>query len=90
MPLIIPLTYTLLLPKPAAFRTVALAEPYDDETIGAPITASYAPIPTEDNLEEIEGSILTSPPKRPISLSLQDKWQLVKPLLMKYMLPLCE
>jgi hypothetical protein len=29
-------------------------------------------------------------PNSPISLTLADKWRLAKPLLMKYMLPLCE
>ncbi|KAG6892622.1 hypothetical protein C0992_013190, partial [Termitomyces sp. T32_za158] len=48
----------------------------------------YTPLPaTEDEAGEEPGS---TPPgsKRGVSLSANDKWCLVKPLLIKYMLPL--
>ena len=38
---------------------------------------------------EEEGSIPSSS-KRGLALSASDKWHIVKPLLMRYMLPLCK
>ncbi|KAI0786984.1 batten's disease protein Cln3 [Abortiporus biennis] len=87
MPLVIPLTYYLLLPKSSAFSDLGLPASYEDEVIGAPVTTSYAPLPTDEESEEQQLEV-DMEPKEPIGLSLVEKWTLVKPLLPKYMLPL--
>ncbi|KAG5643329.1 hypothetical protein DXG03_001179 [Asterophora parasitica] len=88
MPFTIPLTYFFLLPDKAAF--VDTLSPSTIEDLASPTaesTLSYAPIPTgEDEVGEEEGSLSSS--KRWVALSASDKWRLVKPLLLKYMLPL--
>ncbi|KAF8635649.1 hypothetical protein AX15_000282 [Amanita polypyramis BW_CC] len=83
LPLIIPLTYFLLLPRPSSFVGESV---YDDALSSSEQTSAlpYAPIPTTED-EEI--TLLSSTPKG-AALSASDKWHLVKPLLVKYMLPL--
>ena len=50
----------------------------------------YTPLAAaEDEVGEEEGS-LPSGPKRGVALSASDKWRIVRPLMMKYMLPLCK
>ncbi|KDQ62321.1 hypothetical protein JAAARDRAFT_170622 [Jaapia argillacea MUCL 33604] len=90
MPFVIPLTYFFLLPHPPAFASLSLPESYDDEDIGAPLTASYTPVATgeEDDTDEPIERDSEVQGKAHISLSAEDKWRLVKPLLAKYMLPL--
>ena len=44
---------------------------------------------SEDEVGEEEDS-LPSGPKRGVALSASDKWRIVRPLLMRYMLPLCK
>ncbi|GLB39925.1 putative CLN3 protein [Lyophyllum shimeji] len=89
MPLIIPLTYFFLLPNKSAFLSGLTPALYEE--VSSPISNSaipYTPLPaTEDESGEEEGS-LPSGPKRGVALSASDKWRLVKPLLLKYMLPL--
>ncbi|KNZ79134.1 Protein BTN1 [Termitomyces sp. J132] len=77
MPWIIPIVYFFLLPHT-----------YEDATSPAEHSIiPYAPLPaTEDEIGE-EGFV-PSGRKRGVSLSANDKWRLVKPLLVKYMLPL--
>ena len=52
---------------------------------------SYTCLATEEVVEEsvpvTEGGTIAM---APIALSMQDKWKLAKPMLTKYMLPLCE
>ena len=43
----------------------------------------------EEEGEEEEASF-PSGPRRGIALTAGDKWRIVKPLLMRYMLPLCK
>lgn len=62
----------------------------DDEEDGAPLSASYAPLPRGDDEDAIPDTEVAAAVKGPIALSMQDKWRLAKPMLMKYMLPLCE
>ncbi|KAF8128846.1 CLN3 protein-domain-containing protein [Boletus edulis] len=78
--LCIALTYFLLLPRPAAF-------------MDSPSPGSYTPLPEEDPdihaVEVAEGdTLLGQPPKVPVFLTAGDKWRLVKPMVLKYMLPL--
>ena len=85
LPFALPLTYGVILPRP---RTVkALTE---EEVATSPIQ-TYAPVPTVDNDDEerLEQApeILYTPHSH---LTIQDKWKLVKPLLLLYMLPLCK
>jgi battenin len=82
MPLVIPATYLLVLPRPDAFAGLQIPSADEDEALnGAP--SEYAPLPTDDNdAPEVM--------KSPVALSASDKWYLVKPLLLKYMLPLCK
>ncbi|KAI0791520.1 batten's disease protein Cln3 [Irpex lacteus] len=75
MPLVIPVAYYFILPHPEVFAAVPIPS-YEEEEVDAP----YTPLPTDDSTAEA--------PKASIALSFEDKWQLVKPLLLKYMLPL--
>ena len=83
----IPIAYYFVLPRPAAFANLDLPTAYDDESIGAPPTTPYTPLPTSDDPEE-DGLVME--PKRSVALSARDKWVLVKPLMVVYMLPLCK
>lgn len=51
----------------------------------------YTPLATaDDDLAGEEESSLPSGPKYNVFLSASDKWRLVRPLLVRYMLPLCK
>ena len=82
MPFIIPLTYYFLLPSSAAFRSLIV----DDDS--AQLAFEYVPIPAAEGAADREEGML--PLQKGVSLTAEDKWQLVKPLLLRYMLPLCE
>ena len=61
----------------------------------SPSAGSYTPLPEEDSdiatVEIAEGdTLLGQPPKVPVFLTAGDKWRLVKPMIYKYMLPLCK
>ncbi|KAJ7757110.1 batten's disease protein Cln3 [Mycena metata] len=85
MPFIIPLTYYFLLPRPPAFLTSSGA--YEDAS--AATNVPYAPLATADDdlVGEEEGSLAPGF-KHNVSLSAADKWRLVRPMLVRYMLPL--
>ena len=87
MPLIIPLAYYLILPRDAASLSMS-SSTYDviQNTPAGP-SFSYTSIPTTDGAGDDEGDLSS---EKGFSLSVNDKWRLVKPLLLKYMLPLCE
>ncbi|KAJ6591212.1 batten's disease protein Cln3 [Mycena vulgaris] len=87
MPFIIPLTYYFLLPRPPAF--LASSSAYEDCPSATAANMPYTPLATaeDDMVGEEEGSS-TSGPKHNVSLSPSDKWRLVRPLLVRYMLPL--
>ncbi|KAG6865745.1 hypothetical protein C0991_012217 [Blastosporella zonata] len=91
MPFVIPLTYFFLLPHRSAFLYSASPSVYEDVlSSSGELVLPYTPLPaTEDDVGEEEG---THPPgsKQGMALSANDKWRLVKPLLLKYMLPLSE
>ncbi|KAF7342040.1 Protein BTN [Mycena venus] len=78
--------YFFLLPRPSAFLESCAA--YEESSA---ITASipYTPLATaEDDLAGEEEGSLPSGPKHNVSLSASDKWRLVRPMLVRYMLPL--
>ena len=91
MPLTIPVAYWFLLPRPAEFVSLSLPTDYEDEAIGAPSTSEYAPIPTDEGDDDGQnGRYRTQIEKSAVALSVPDKWRLVKPLLLRYMFPLCK
>lgn len=81
LPFILPLAYFFLLPRPAAFMHQSSS-------------ASYTLVPADDLETEIDDDmsaqddVESRQPKVTVSLSAADKWRLVKPMLLKYMLPL--
>ncbi|KAF8639182.1 hypothetical protein AX17_001668 [Amanita inopinata Kibby_2008] len=81
-PAIIPLSYFFLLPLPSAFVASGV---YEEHVIPPPSLSAlpYAPLPFNEDED-----ILPADPKKGVTLSASDKWRLVKPLLLKYMLPL--
>lgn len=81
MPFIIPITYFFLLPRRGVFTGTA-------EVASSP--ALYVPLPDSDVTTEEEEEDRAAVPGEAIivALSLDDKWRLVKPLLVNYMLPL--
>lgn len=80
MPFITPITYLFLLPPSTIFADLV------DSEEDAESSAIYAPLATEDvqDSEDVDVSKVA-----PIELSAHDKWRLLKPMLLKYMLPLC-
>jgi len=89
LPFSLPLVWFILLLRPDSSRALTYAELHPENT---PSEMGYAAIPAAD-VGEIEDSEL--PDLRPSSsskgsLSLQDKWNIVSPLFLKYMLPLCK
>ncbi|KAH8985949.1 batten's disease protein Cln3 [Lactarius hatsudake] len=78
LPFIIPLTYFLLLPRPDALSSLVFSDP---EEAGLP-SSEYTPLPVS---EEDAGGAVVGTAK---ALSLSDKWELLKPMLPRYMAPL--
>lgn len=92
LPLVIPATYFLLLPRPAAFNEADIPSVGDEAAVPA---VPYIALPTGDGEEAEADEPLHALPeagdtKNGVALSAGDKWRLVKPLLPKYMLPLCQ
>lgn len=77
LPFVIPLTFFFVLPPSSS------SNEDEDETL----PVFYTALQTADDDGEEEGSFPAGP--KHISLSPADKLELVKPLLLKYMLPLC-
>ncbi|OCH94654.1 batten's disease protein Cln3 [Obba rivulosa] len=104
LPLVIPITYFLLLPPPAAFLGMGDDADYDDAHVQPPSVppspyTPYVPLPADDAESTLQGVGMgangsegemerAEMRKGHVALSAQDKWRLVKPLLMKYMMPL--
>ena len=86
LPFVAPLTFFFLLPKSSAFLT-AFSSP--ELSASSTFPSSYAPLRTTDEDGEEEESLQSAAPIHK-ALNMQDKIELVKPLLLKYMLPLCE
>jgi hypothetical protein len=85
-PMLVPLTsslqYYFLLPRPSVFL-----EAYEDST--SPVVPYTSLATAEEELTGEEEGSLASVPKYNVSLSASDKWRIVRPLLIRYMLPLC-
>ncbi|KAJ7120975.1 batten's disease protein Cln3 [Mycena epipterygia] len=80
-------SYYVLLPPPTAFINSSAA--YEEYPSPSAANMPYTPLATaeDDMVGEEEGSS-PSGPKHNVSLSASDKWRLVRPLLVRYMLPL--
>ena len=83
LPFVTPLTYYFLLPSKDAFFPLGAFE-YTGSN--RPPASEYIPIPAQEPVAEDEEDL---PSLKGVSLTLADKWHLVQPLLLKYMLPLC-
>ncbi|KAH9994961.1 CLN3 protein-domain-containing protein [Russula compacta] len=79
LPFVIPLTYFLLLPRPHAFSTLVLPSVEDS----VPPTSEYTPLPVSE-----EDAVMGPAPSKTKALSIADKWQLLKPMISRYMVPL--
>ncbi|KAH9176636.1 batten's disease protein Cln3 [Lactarius sanguifluus] len=83
LPFVIPLTYFLLLPRPDALSSLVFSDP---EEAGLP-SSEYAPLPVSE--EDAGEAVVGTTPLTAKTLSLSDKWELLKPMLPRYMAPLC-
>lgn len=90
MPFLIPLTYFFLLPHSSAFLFPVTPTVQDNYFTPPPALSAlpYTPLAEEDEEGEEEGTYAPGPTKG-VHLTVADKVRLVKPLLFKYMLPLC-
>jgi len=88
MPFIIPLTYYFLLPHSSAFLFPVTPATY--EAPGSLSSVPYTPIASAEDEDGEEEGTLAPGPNKGVHLTMADKVRLVKPLLLKYMLPLCE
>jgi len=84
LPLTIPLVYFFLLPQP--WSASNQEEEADDMELLMASSTGYTPLPTD----ETEGRTIDHHHLKTVDLSASDKWRLVKPMIPKYMLPLCE
>lgn len=89
LPFITPLAYFFVLPRPERFVSGAFFAAEDEED-GATMSASYVPLARSEDEDDVSATEPDASTKGPMSLTLQDKWRLAKPMLTKYMLPLCE
>lgn len=82
LPFVIPLTYFLLLPRPDAFSSLTFS---DTEEAGL-LSSEYTPLPVSE--EDAGEAVVETAPLRAKTLTLGDKWQLLKPMLPRFMAPL--
>lgn len=84
LPLILPLAYLFLLPRPAAFTNQSFSASYTLVPADDPETEIDDDVSAQDDVEtRVEPKVTVA-----VALSAADKWRLVKPLLFKYMFPL--
>ncbi|KAJ2915730.1 hypothetical protein MD484_g4663, partial [Candolleomyces efflorescens] len=91
MPFLIPLTYFFLLPHSSAFLFPVTPTVHDDYFTPPPALSAlpYTPLGAADDDEEGEEEGTYAPgPTKGVHLTVADKVRLVRPLLLKYMLPL--
>ncbi len=84
LPFVIPLTYFLLLPRPHAFSALVLPE-LENSTSSR---SEYTQLPVSE--EDAGVAVVEPAPLTTKALSLGDKWQLLKPMIPRYMMPLCK
>lgn len=84
LPFVIPLTYFLLLPNPQAFSSLILPEIEDS----ASSRSEYTQLPVSE--ENAGVAVIEPAPLMTKALSIGDKWQLLKPMIPRYMMPLCK
>ena len=84
LPFVIPLTYILLLPNPQAFSSLILPEIEDS----ASSRSEYTQLPVSE--ENAGVAVIEPAPLMTKALSIGDKWQLLKPMIPRYMMPLCK
>ena len=93
MPLTIPLAYYFLLPCSDELSEID-ASSYEEEVIPSSSTVPYTPLSSSQDDEHShmfnDTTIEEFGSKRNVALSAADKWRLAKPLIAKYMLPLCK
>ena len=66
---------------------------YEEEITPTSAIAPYSPLPTsqdDNHHHSFDRTPIEEGPKHNVALSAADKWRLARPLLAKYMLPLCE
>lgn len=86
LPFTIPLTYLFLLPPPGDYSDIV-----GSEDTWANAASEYSAIPEDEDESNGAAVVGVSAAVMPLpGLSLADKWRLVRPLLPKYMLPLCK
>jgi len=78
MPFVTPIAYMFLLPRPSEFSDLEGDFERSD-------SVTYTPLATTED-EDVEELLDSKLP--PVSLTATDKWRLLKPMLLKYMLPL--
>jgi battenin len=82
LPFVIPLTYFLLLPRPDVFSSLVISDAEE-----AVPSSEYTQLPVS---EEDEGeAVVETAPLKAKTLTMSDKWELLKPMLPRYMAPLC-
>ena len=85
--MVIPLVYKLWIPRPTAIASLDFPAGYESDEVT--VTEAYEPVATSEDVSALEeGSSLVSP--KPVALTIADKRRLIKPLIFKYMLPLCK
>lgn len=90
MPVVIPATYYFLLPHSTAFLSSHTPATHDGEVSPSEVVSDHPYISLTADDDPEEERILAPGFKRKVDLTLDDKWRLVQPLLLKYMLPLCK
>ncbi|KZT64099.1 hypothetical protein DAEQUDRAFT_733061, partial [Daedalea quercina L-15889] len=89
LPLVIPLTYFLLLPRPSVFTDADLPPTALPDSI---VAAEYTALPiSEDEAPQLEPEVARedgAAKTGSVALSMEDKWTLVRPLITRYMFPL--
>jgi battenin len=84
LPFLIPLTYFLLLPRPDLFSTLVLPDVED----AAPPLSEYTQLPVSE--EDAEEAVAETAQLKAKALSIKEKWEILKPMFPRYMLPLCK
>jgi battenin len=84
LPFVIPLTYFLLLPRPDVFSILVLPDIED----AAPPLSEYTQLPVSE--EDAEEAVAETAQLKVKALNVKEKWELLKPMLPRFMLPLCK